>query len=70
MREFKHIVREPEICGGKPTIKGTRVLVLDILDWLEEGHSFQEILENFPTITKENIQEIIAMQKKQLRVQL
>ena len=64
LRKFKRIVREPEICGGQPTIKGTRVLVLDILDWIEEGHSFQEILENFPTITKEDIQGIIAYAKE------
>lgn len=64
MRKFKRIVREPEICGGQPTIKGTRVLVLDILDWLEEDHSFQEILESFPTISKEDIQEIIAYAKE------
>ena len=63
MREFKRIIRDLEICGGQPTIKGTRVLVLDILDWLEEGRSFEEILENFPSITREDIQEIIAYAK-------
>ena len=58
--KFDRIVRDPEICGGQPTIKGTRVLVLDILDWLEEGKSFEEILENFPSLTRTDIQEIIA----------
>ncbi|MFW9992218.1 MAG: DUF433 domain-containing protein [Candidatus Odinarchaeota archaeon] len=64
MREFKRIVRDPEICGGQPTVKGTRVLVLDILDWLEEGSSFEEILDNFPAIAREDIQEIIAYAKE------
>ncbi|TFF88401.1 MAG: DUF433 domain-containing protein [Promethearchaeota archaeon] len=41
MNKFKRIIRDPEICGGQPVIKGTRVLVLDILDWLKEGKSFQ-----------------------------
>ncbi|HUT80991.1 MAG TPA: DUF433 domain-containing protein [Candidatus Bathyarchaeia archaeon] len=63
MSKFDRIVRDPEICGGQPTIKGTRVLVLDILDWIKEGISFDEILENFPSITREDIQEIIAYAK-------
>jgi uncharacterized protein (DUF433 family) len=60
MSTYDRIIRDLEICGGSPTIKGTRVLVLDILDWLKEGKSFLEILENFPSISREDIQEIIA----------
>ncbi len=66
MRRFERIVRDPEICGGQPTIKGTRVLVLDILDWLKEGETFEEILENFPSITREDIQEILAYAKEMI----
>lgn len=66
MSKFKRIVRDPEICGGQPTIKGTRVLVLDILDWIKEGKSFDEILDNFPSITREDIQEIIAYAKEMI----
>jgi uncharacterized protein (DUF433 family) len=64
MSKFERIIRDPEICGGQPTIKGTRVLVLDILDWIKEGKTFDEILENFPSITREDIQEIIAYAKE------
>ena len=39
------------------------MLVLDILDWLREGKPFDEILENFPTITREDIQAILARAK-------
>ncbi|MHA1727655.1 MAG: DUF433 domain-containing protein [Promethearchaeota archaeon] len=53
-----------EKCGGLPAIRGTRVLVLDILDWIKEGKSFREILENFPTIQKEDFQEIIEYAKE------
>ena len=63
MREFSRIVRNPEICGGQPTIRGTRVLVLDILDWIQEGSSFEAIIENFPSVTIEDIKEIIAYAK-------
>ena len=63
MREFSRIVRNPEICGGQPTIRGTRVLVLDILDWIQEGSSFEAIIENFPSVAIEDIKEIIAYAK-------
>ncbi len=59
MSKYSRVVRNPEICGGQPTIRGTRVLVLDILDWIKEGETFNSILENFPSISKEDIQEII-----------
>lgn len=61
--KFDRIVRDPMICGGQPTIKGTRVLVLDILDWIREGESFENILKNFPSICKEDIQEIVDYAK-------
>lgn len=60
MSKFERIVRDPEICGGQPTIKGTRVLVTVLLDYLREGKTFDEILESFPSITKEDLQEVIA----------
>ena len=59
MSSYTRIVRNPEICGGQPTIKGTRVLILDILDWIKEGETFDSILENFPSISREDIKEII-----------
>lgn len=63
MYEFSYIVRDPEICGGQPTIKGTRVLVLDILDLIKAGRSFDDILEDFPTIRRVEIEEIISYAK-------
>jgi len=60
MPKFSRIIRDPEICGGQPTIKGTRVLVLDIMSLLKAGQSFDEILQDFPTITREDIVEVIS----------
>lgn len=60
LSKYDKIIRNPEICGGAPVIKGTRVLVLDILDWIKEGKTFEEILENYPTISREDIREIIS----------
>ncbi|NHK32722.1 MAG: DUF433 domain-containing protein [Asgard group archaeon] len=66
MSKFERIVRDPEICGGQPTIKGTRVLVTVILDYLKEGITFDEILDSFPSIAREDIQEIIIYAKEMI----
>lgn len=60
MSKYDRIIRDPEICGGAPVIKGTRVLVMDILDWIKEGKTFEEILANYPTISRNDIREIIS----------
>ena len=43
----------PEILGGKPVFKGTRVPVKALFDYLERGYSLDEFLECFPSVTKE-----------------
>ncbi len=50
-----HIETNPEIRFGKPCIKGTRISVYDVLRWFASGMSQEEILEDFPQLTKENI---------------
>jgi uncharacterized protein (DUF433 family) len=49
------VIIDPNICHGKPVIKGTRVLVSLILSSLASGESTEEILEDYPNITKEDI---------------
>jgi uncharacterized protein (DUF433 family) len=50
------ITVNPKVCHGKPVISGTRVMVSDVLDLLEAGKSFEEIIKDyFPTITREDI---------------
>ena len=44
-----------EIRFGKPCIKGTRIAVEDILQWLASGMSHSEIIEDFPTLNEEQI---------------
>jgi uncharacterized protein (DUF433 family) len=45
----------PNVCHGKPVIKGTRVLVSNILGALSAGETFEQILEDYPNITLEDI---------------
>ena len=51
----KHIVADSEICHGKPTFKGTRVLVSDIVELIAAGEPIESILDNYPSITREHI---------------
>ena len=55
-----HIVRDPAICGGQPVIRGTRVTLRTVLASLAEGASVDEILEDFPTITADDVAAVIA----------
>jgi uncharacterized protein (DUF433 family) len=54
------IVVDPRICFGKPCIRGTRIWVSLLLDFLASGASFDEILENYPQLTREDILAAIA----------
>lgn len=46
--------------SGKPCIKGTRMTVYDVLSYLASGMSFEEILEDFPKLTREDILACLA----------
>jgi uncharacterized protein (DUF433 family) len=50
-----HIVSTPDILNGKPRINGTRIPVSLILGYLAAGNSFDEIIKEFPDITREQI---------------
>lgn len=54
------IVRDPQICGGEPVVRGTRVTVRTILASLAEGAWLDEILTDFPTITEAQVRAVIA----------
>ena len=45
----------PDICNGKAIIKGTRISVATILGFLSAGDSYEDILEAYPSISKEDI---------------
>lgn len=50
----------PNICYGKPCIKGTRIMVKVILDNLASGLTFEEIIREYPLLTLEDIKAAIA----------
>lgn len=51
---------DPEICSGRPRIRGTRVRVSDILGMLAEGVSWDEIVTDFPYLAREDIAAAVA----------
>jgi len=46
--------------SGKPCVKNTRITVYDVLGWLANGMSRKEIIEDFPELTREQIQACLA----------
>ena len=54
------IVIDPQIRFGKPTVRGTRISVGDVLSYLASGMSEDEILADFPSLTREDIRACLA----------
>jgi uncharacterized protein (DUF433 family) len=58
----RYIVTDPEICHGKPTFRGTRVLVSDVLEQVASGMAWETIIEEWNTsVTKDAIQEAVQL---------
>jgi len=47
------VVIDPEILGGTPCFRGTRVPIDSLVDYLEAGDSLDEFLDNFPSVSRE-----------------
>ena len=56
----EHIVVNPDILVGKPIIKGTRISVELLLDRFADGWSYDDILEAYPHLTREQVQAAVA----------
>ncbi len=56
---YKWIVQDPDLLGGKPTVKGTRLSVSHILACLAEGMTAQEISDTYGSFPHESISEIL-----------
>lgn len=61
MEDFRdRIVVNPAIRSGKPVIRGTRITVSDVLEYLAAGMTQEQILADFPDITAEDIRAVLA----------
>ena len=61
---MKRIVVNPKVIVGKPVIRGTRVAVYEIVARVAQGWTFQEILEDFPRITEDDIKAALMYAEK------
>jgi uncharacterized protein (DUF433 family) len=52
---MKRIIVDPDICNGKPVLEGTRIPVQTILEFLSAGDSVEEVLEEYPALTHEDV---------------
>jgi uncharacterized protein (DUF433 family) len=57
---LERISIDPRVCFGKPCIRGHRIWVSLVLDLLAAGQSVQEILEEYPQLTREDVLACVA----------
>jgi len=63
----ERITVDPAMHHGRPTIRGMRISVQDVLDYLGSGMSIDEVLSDFPDLKPEDIQASIAYAAEQMR---
>ncbi len=52
----ERITVEPDICNGRPVIRGTRIAAQTVLEFLAAGDSVEDVLEGYPNLTREDVQ--------------
>ncbi len=64
------VVKDPEILGGTPVFRGTRVPIKNLLDYLEAGDTLDDFLEDFPGVTREAAIQVLETSQALLIGQL
>ena len=54
--ERDRIVVDPEICNGRPVVRGTRITVQTVVEFLAAGDSIEEVLEGYPSLSRGDVQ--------------
>lgn len=65
MNALERITINPAICHGKPTIRGMRIRVTDVLEMLGSGMSREDILDDFPYLENEDIDACLLFAARQ-----
>jgi uncharacterized protein (DUF433 family) len=51
----ERIVIDPAICNGRPAVRGTRITVRTVLEFLGAGDSIEDVLEEYPALSREDV---------------
>ncbi|WP_075830583.1 DUF433 domain-containing protein [Deinococcus marmoris] len=51
----ERIVMVPDVCNGRPTIRGTRITAQTVLEFLAAGDSVEDVLDGYPTLSREDV---------------
>ncbi len=57
---LQRIQIDPQVCGGKPVIRGTRVFVAIVLDALAEGLTPEQVIDDYPQLTLDDVRAALA----------
>lgn len=66
MKSTDLITINPEILGGAPVFKGTRVPVKTLFEYLENNYSVEEFVECFPSVTRDLVNKVLERSKQAL----
>ena len=58
----------PDVMGGTPVFKGTRVPIQTLIDYLEGGENIDDFLKGFPTVTRDQVIELLEQAKEKILV--
>ena len=67
MTRFANIERRPDVLGGKPIVRGTRIGVDLIVEKVGAGESISDLLADYPALTREAIAEALAYAAEAVR---
>ncbi|MFL6274088.1 MAG: DUF433 domain-containing protein [Blastocatellia bacterium] len=64
---MKRILVDPDICNGRPVIKDTRITVQTVLEFLGAGDSIADVLEAYPSLSREDVLECLRFSSELLK---
>jgi uncharacterized protein (DUF433 family) len=65
--EHARVTLDPDVCNGRPTLRGTRITVASILDYLAAGDTPEDILKEFPSLERADIQAALNFASEVMR---
>jgi uncharacterized protein (DUF433 family) len=58
---------KPDVCNGKPVVRGTRIAVQTVLEFLAAGDSVEDVLREYPKLTRANVQACLDYASRLMR---